>query len=609
VAPWRRRDRIRKYDADGNDAGGWGSYGSGDGQFAEPWAIVANHDGNILVLDRGNARVQKFTPDGTFLDSWGQFGIDPDDFLSPTDLVVLPDRSIAVADEYFGLRLFREDGTFLRKWLPPGDGDGEVGQARGMVVGPDGNIFVVDRWNHRIQVVTPEGRHVAQFAQKGWDVGELYFPEGIAIHDDFLYVADQGNSAIQAFTWRSGVTTDPLGLRIAIDGVEYIAPVTVDWEPGSQHVIEAITPQEDGERRWDFASWSDGGAAAHVVTATDVPDVWSASFDLSWWLAMSADPGITVTPSSQWVPEGSSVTISASADDGISTVFWQGAGPGSYTGASPTVTITPEGPVTEHAQFKPAYDGPVYTLGISASDTDPDVHSSPPTGGIRYLYFWMTCAPEGWTALELQTTGTLDPLGFVPLNGVLNAGSAHHLLLAVGNCPSGLHLDLLLGYWVVQDAGGELCVEAPDGGVFGVVDCVLPQPNLTLDPRLTGFSSAGTPPCDVGQNGCAGPGPRPTDAAWTAIATLKLSPPRPNPSWNRALVSYVLPQAGRVRIAVFDVAGRRVVQLEDGWHDAGAHELSWDGRTGTGSTAPAGVYFLRLETPDALRTQKVVRRP
>jgi hypothetical protein len=222
----------------------------------------------------------------------------------------------------------------------------------------------------------------------------------------------------------------------------------------------------------------------------------------------------------------------------------------------------------------------------------------------------MTCAPEGWTALEAQAAGTLEPLGFVPLNGVLNAGSADHLLLAVGNCPSGQDLDLLLGYWVVQDTGGELCLEAPDGGVFGVVDCVLPQPNLTLDPVLTGFSSAGTPPCEVGQNGCVGPVPRTTDAAGTSIAaTFELLPPRPNPSWSRALVSYVLPHAGRVRIELFDVAGRRVARLDDGWRDAGAHEVAWNGQTGTGSVAPAGVYFVRLETPETHRTQKLVRRP
>ncbi|MGH2571296.1 MAG: hypothetical protein ACRDGR_08730, partial [bacterium] len=572
----RTADRIWKYDADGNVVGGWGSPGSGEGQFSDPWGIAADHEGNVLVVDQGNCRIQKFTPDGTFLDAWGQLGLDPEgDFIQPNELVVLPDGTILVSDSWFGIRVFREDGTYLGKWVPQGDGDGQVHHSGGMALGPGGNVFVVDPLNHRIQVLTPEGRYLAQVARKGWGVGELYFPAGLAMHDGFLYVADLGNSAVQAYTWRAVVATDPLGLRVAIDGVEHVAPVTVDWEAGSEHLVEAITPQEDEAERWDFAAWSDGGAAAHVVTATGAPDVYLASFDLSWWLTMSADAGVTVTPASQWVSAGSPVTITAVPDDGVSTVYWHGYGPGSYTGGTPSVTITPEGPVLQHATRDQVEPGPPYTLGISASATDPDVHSSPPTGGQRNLYLWMICAPFGWSALEAQTVGTLDPLGFVNLNGVLNAGTADHLLLAVGGCPTGSELNLVLGYWIVQDDGGELCLEAPDTGVFGVVDCEVPLPNLTLDPKLTGFSSAGTDPCEVGEHGCPDPEPRPTHATPMADAALELLPPRPNPSWSGARVSYALPHAGPVRIDVFDVAGRRVACLQEGWREAGAHELTW----------------------------------
>jgi hypothetical protein len=59
----------------------------------------------------------------------------------------------------------------------------------------------------------------------------------------------------------------------------------------------------------------------------------------------------------------------------------------------------------------------------------------------------------------------------------------------------------------------------------------------------------------------------------------------------------VIPEAGRVRLEVFDVGGRKVATLADGQQEAGAHEFLWrPDRSRTGSPAlPSGVYFARLE--------------
>jgi hypothetical protein len=56
-----------------------------------------------------------------------------------------------------------------------------------------------------------------------------------------------------------------------------------------------------------------------------------------------------------------------------------------------------------------------------------------------------------------------------------------------------------------------------------------------------------------------------------------------------------LPAEGDARLALCDLAGRRVRVLASGWHSAGAHEARWDGRDAAGAIAPAGVYFARLE--------------
>jgi len=44
----------------GSLIGSFGAYGSGDGQFKQPWDVVVSSSGSVFVIDRSNARVQKF---------------------------------------------------------------------------------------------------------------------------------------------------------------------------------------------------------------------------------------------------------------------------------------------------------------------------------------------------------------------------------------------------------------------------------------------------------------------------------------------------------------------------------------------------------------------
>jgi hypothetical protein len=94
-------------------------------------------------------------------------------------------------------------------------------------------------------------------------------------------------------------------------------------------------------------------------------------------------------------------------------------------------------------------------------------------------------------------------------------------------------------------------------------------------------------------------------AAGVAGASLLLSP-SPNPFARSTDIHYTLPQAGRVRLAAYDVAGRQVAVLSDGAQEGGRHALRWDGRDADGHALPAGVYLLRLETAGRVTSQKLV---
>ncbi|MFZ1508435.1 MAG: hypothetical protein WAV74_16795, partial [Anaerolineae bacterium] len=56
--------RLQSFDEDGHYLASWGSFGRGNGQFADAQAIAALPDGRIVVADSGNNRLQVFAPDG-----------------------------------------------------------------------------------------------------------------------------------------------------------------------------------------------------------------------------------------------------------------------------------------------------------------------------------------------------------------------------------------------------------------------------------------------------------------------------------------------------------------------------------------------------------------
>lgn len=80
--------------------------------------------------------------------------------------------------------------------------------------------------------------------------------------------------------------------------------------------------------------------------------------------------------------------------------------------------------------------------------------------------------------------------------------------------------------------------------------------------------------------------------------TLRLTPCPLLPGVHGAQLHLSLPRAGRVRIDLFDVAGRRLATpLEETDLAAGRHALPWPSAGERGQRLPRGLYFLRLQAP------------
>jgi hypothetical protein len=80
----------------------------------------------------------------------------------------------------------------------------------------------------------------------------------------------------------------------------------------------------------------------------------------------------------------------------------------------------------------------------------------------------------------------------------------------------------------------------------------------------------------------------------------------PNPFNAGTNISFNLPLPGQVNLQVYDLLGRSVTTLQDGFMQAGSHTIFWNGRSAAGTDLATGVYFYRLQADDFDKTKKML---
>ncbi len=84
-----------------------------------------------------------------------------------------------------------------------------------------------------------------------------------------------------------------------------------------------------------------------------------------------------------------------------------------------------------------------------------------------------------------------------------------------------------------------------------------------------------------------------------------LGDPFPTPFNAEVTIPFALAEAGPVRLAIYNLMGQQIRVLADGWLAAGAHRVSWNGRTDMGAEAASGVYWVVLQAGGAVQTAKL----
>lgn len=75
----------------------------------------------------------------------------------------------------------------------------------------------------------------------------------------------------------------------------------------------------------------------------------------------------------------------------------------------------------------------------------------------------------------------------------------------------------------------------------------------------------------------------------------------PNPFNPITVISYSLPEPAKVHLTIYDISGRLVQTLTDGWREAGRHEVTFDG-----TKLASGIYIYRLRAGNFTAGGKMV---
>ncbi|HEY6865765.1 MAG TPA: FlgD immunoglobulin-like domain containing protein, partial [Candidatus Eisenbacteria bacterium] len=189
-----------------------------------------------------------------------------------------------------------------------------------------------------------------------------------------------------------------------------------------------------------------------------------------------------------------------------------------------------------------------------------------------------------------------DGATWTSISGNLPDAPANDLIVDPAD-PNTIFLATDVGVYITRNLGAGWEALGTGMPVQSVLDLTFHAPSRTLVAATHGRSQW---KLDLSSWPTAAPPPIPA-------ARLALAPPAPNPS--RGTVSMALDPGGasRLRVEVYDAAGRLVRTLLAGPAGGSRVMLAWDGLDERGHRAGAGVYFVRAQAGGSTSIQRLVR--
>jgi sugar lactone lactonase YvrE len=213
---------VHKFDESGKEVRSFGG-----GMFVWPHGLHVDQDGNVWVADSGHTTpatlakfpgetakgsvVIKFSPEGKVLMTLGTPGVagnPPAALTDPTNVITDRNGDVYVAESHTDVQdpnlvarisVFDRSGKFLRTIGKTGTGPGEFRTPHALLFDSQGRLIVADRHNHRVQILTKEGKYITEYR-------EFSRVSGIAIDkNDTLYAADSESDKARHPGWLKGI--------------------------------------------------------------------------------------------------------------------------------------------------------------------------------------------------------------------------------------------------------------------------------------------------------------------------------------------------------------------------------------------------------------------
>jgi len=329
--------------------------------------------------------------------------------------------------------------------------------------------------------------------------------------------------------------------------------LTIKYAPGSTELWTARYdgPANSGDEAHDLAVDAQGnvyvtGGSFDDTTEADYATIKYDSGGNRIWLARYNGPA-------NWEDVGNALAV-----DGLGNVYVTGGSPDTATSCDyATIRYSPAPLLSCHIADWPVCQG-------------------------KDVYFRVTC--NNYKGSPINTTVTFSgyrgyncpppALVSIPRNRTIPIGTTtyhHYFKVPMGAAPGPYSIS-----WEFVYAGTpySCCMN------LDIIRCV---PWRTGTNTEWGFVEVDRPETEL---------PLPTVAS--------LAQNYPNPFNATTEVGYNLAEAGDVSLNVYDITGRLVETLVEGYQEVGEHEVTWDA-----SQVSSGIYFYKLTTGDFTETKRM----
>jgi DNA-binding beta-propeller fold protein YncE len=194
VAEIGSKHRVQKLAPDGGFIAEWKGPEPG---FYGPRRIAIGPDDSIYVVDSGRNRIVKFNPDGQVLASWGSEGSGDGQFKGLSSVAVDPANNRAYVADAMNSRIqvFDLDGRFLTEWSVP-----EWGQSHGYedlaIDSQRGRLYASSAHMAAVLVFDLNGTRIGSLTPKPPD--KLEGPSALALANRKLYVLNMGGNHVSS---------------------------------------------------------------------------------------------------------------------------------------------------------------------------------------------------------------------------------------------------------------------------------------------------------------------------------------------------------------------------------------------------------------------------